>query len=613
MSGRQGSPLKARMNENISSELKMKDEAKTKEQLIAEVKELRRHLSEIEAEEYRVAFEYARDAMIWVDTERGLIINCNKSAETLLAKTREEIVGHLLLTLHPPEKADYYVRIFKIQVDRKYSFAYEEKYGFAYEGEVITKSRKIIPVYITASVTRAGDKQIIQQSFHEISRYKQIENVLKRTLTFAEGLIDSIPYLIFCKDKDGVYLNCNTAFSEFAGVSKSKIIGKTDIEVFSKEVAEKFHKKDKAVLETLVPESSEESVSYPDGRNTVLDTLRMIYYGPEDNVLGIIGISRDITGDKKKEQNMREAEIANRRHLMEAFKKATKNLMVAQEQLKLKNAKVNETLREVEEANRKIMDSIRYAKVIQTSLLPNLDGANVYLPDSFVLWMPRDVVGGDIFFKDLVSDPQGREGFIMAVIDCTGHGVPGAFMTMIASSGLRRIIKDEGCHDPATILKQLNFVVKTSLQQDKKDTLSDDGLDAAICFISDFKDKGKILTYAGAKIPLFYVENNEVNIIKGDRQSIGYKRSDLGFSFTNHTMKIEEDMSFYLSTDGFIDQLGGVHNRRFGTAQFKNLIKENAHLPFERQRKVFIRAFNEYKGTNERRDDVTVIGFTFRK
>jgi serine phosphatase RsbU (regulator of sigma subunit) len=202
----------------------------------------------------------------------------------------------------------------------------------------------------------------------------------------------------------------------------------------------------------------------------------------------------------------------------------------------------------------------------------------------------------------------------MAVIDCTGHGVPGAFMTMIASSGLRRIIKDEGCHDPATILKQLNFIVKTSLQQDKKDTLSDDGLDAAICFISDCEEnKGKVLTYAGAKIPLFYVENNEVNIIKGDRQSIGYKRSDLAFNFTNHTIKIEDNMSFYLSTDGFIDQLGGDYNRRFGTAQFRKLIKENAHLSFERQRKVFIRAFNEYKGANERRDDVTVIGFTFRK
>jgi len=187
------------------------------------------------------------------------------------------------------------------------------------------------------------------------------------------------------------------------------------------------------------------------------------------------------------------------------------------------------------------MASIRYAKVIQTSLLPNLDGSNIYLPDSFVIWKPKDVVGGDIFFKDLFTDPDSCSGFIFAVIDCTGHGVPGAFMTMIASSGLRRIVKDQGCRNPADILKQLNFIVKTSLQQDKKDTLSDDGLDAAICFVELpaggdpsivkqqlangncplISDCSLKLTFAGARLPLYYVFDNELNVIKGDRQSIG--------------------------------------------------------------------------------------------
>ncbi len=286
--------------------------------------------------------------------------------------------------------------------------------------------------------------------------------------------------------------------------------------------------------------------------------------------------------------------------------------MLAQQEVELKNAKLNKMLKEVEEANEKIMDSIRYAKLIQTSLLPNLDGGKIYLPNSFVIWMPKDVVGGDIFFKD-----NFESGFVLAVIDCTGHGVPGAFMTMIASSGLRRIIKDEGCRDPAQILKQLNFIVKTSLQQDKEDALSDDGLDAAICFVSDLSWPGDAnpyffaLTFAGARLPLFYAHEDEVHVIKGDKQSLGYKKSDLNFNFTNHTVKLEKGMSFYMATDGFVDQLGGKRERRFGSKRFKELLRKNASLPFEGQRDLMLQAFEEHRGDYEQQDDVTVVGFGF--
>lgn len=135
--------LKVKMGGYLAWRPEMKDEDKDKTQLIAELKELRQRVVVLEVEEYRVAFEHSKDAIIWVETERGLIINCNKSAELLFEKTREEIVGYLQLTLHPPEKAEYYVRTFKIQTERKYNFGYEQNYGFAYEGEVITRSKKL--------------------------------------------------------------------------------------------------------------------------------------------------------------------------------------------------------------------------------------------------------------------------------------------------------------------------------------------------------------------------------------------------------------------------------------------------------------------------------------
>lgn len=278
------------------------------------------------------------------------------------------------------------------------------------------------------------------------------------------------------------------------------------------------------------------------------------------------------------------------------------------------NQEIEGARQETAQANKKIMDSIRYAERIQESLLPNLDEITARIPDSFFLWMPRDVVSGDIYFTDSFED-----GFIIAVIDCTGHGVPGAFMTMIAVSALRQIVRDENCRDPAEILTRLNYSVTKTLQQDKDYAVSDDGLDIGICFASSKPDthasipnsQFSVLTFAGAKLPLYYLRNSEVNVIKGDRQSIGYKFSDLDSSFTNHTIHIEKGMRFYMATDGFADQIGEKEKRRFGTRRFKNLLKDIASNPFEQQKDLLIQVFENHRGEYERQDDVTVAGFGF--
>ncbi len=285
-------------------------------------------------------------------------------------------------------------------------------------------------------------------------------------------------------------------------------------------------------------------------------------------------------------------------------------------QLNRKNTDLNETLKAVEAANKKILESIQYAEKIQRSLLPNTGAVKEFLPDSFFIWMPKDIVGGDIFFADCFAD-----GFIIAVIDSTGHGVPGAFMTMIASSALRRIIKDEGCHDPAEILNHLNLIVKTTLQQDTEEAASDDGMDVAICFVrkSMTEDNSPVyLIFSGAKLPLICVYNDELTVIKGDRQSIGYKqsrRSDINFEFTNHKIDIKKGMCFYMATDGFEDQLGDdTESRfeisRFGSKRFRELLRDNSVKPFKEQKEIILKIFHDYKGKEERQDDITVVGFS---
>jgi len=270
-----------------------------------------------------------------------------------------------------------------------------------------------------------------------------------------------------------------------------------------------------------------------------------------------------------------------------------------------------------EEIKRKtvhIMDSIRYAEKIQKSMLPDMETVRHYLPDSFFIWMPRDMVGGDTYFAECFGD-----GFVVALIDCTGHGIPGAFMSMIASSFIRKITGSEQCHDPAEILRRLNYNVKTSLQQDKAYAISDDGMDAAVCFITSRQtgDSRQELTFAGARLSLTCVHKDEISVIKGDRQSIGYKKSDLNFSFTNHTIPVEKGTSFYMASDGFRDQFGKdadsrFGERSFGKKRFRNLLRKVADMPFEKQQEIILRTFSEYRGECDIQDDVTVIGFGFQ-
>jgi len=262
---------------------------------------------------------------------------------------------------------------------------------------------------------------------------------------------------------------------------------------------------------------------------------------------------------------------------------------------------------ELNKVNRHINESIRYASRIQTSLLP--DGAQTegMLHDIAVGWAPRDVVGGDFYWI-------GRFGnrCLIAIMDCTGHGVPGAFMTAIVASVLDRILH-EHCHDdPAMILQLLNKLVKSSLRQENHDAATDllatdDGLDAAICLVDSDRD---ILTYAGANISLIHTTGAGLHEIKGDRQSLGYRTSQADFTFTNHVMPLEPGQSFYLATDGVTDQVGGPTRRLFGRRRLLQALEGGRELAMHQQMERVFMILADYRGQEPRRDDLTFIGFT---
>lgn len=271
--------------------------------------------------------------------------------------------------------------------------------------------------------------------------------------------------------------------------------------------------------------------------------------------------------------------------------------------------KVEEQLRHsmgaLDLAHQKLMESLQYAKMIQTALVPNINKLKAYLPKSFLIWQPRDIVGGDMVYTE-----EFEEGILIAIMDCTGHGVPGAFMTMIATTHLRRIVVDENCHEPSQILTRLNILMKNALKQESKhqDIASENGLDAGICF---FNKKNRKLSFSGARISLVQIHNQSSQIIKGDKQSLGYQHSNVDFQFKTYSIKVEEDYSFYLTTDGLVDELGGEKWLPFGMSRLTNVLLENVQQPFEYQAKNLLATFYEYKNNRDRQDDIAMIGFSF--
>ncbi len=246
-------------------------------------------------------------------------------------------------------------------------------------------------------------------------------------------------------------------------------------------------------------------------------------------------------------------------------------------------------------------ESFEYVKLVQLSLLPNMQMVNTYLPKHFFIWQPKEQVGGDMLYMDFFEN-----GFIVALIECSGDSVPAACLSMIVMTSLKKITRDEGCHVPGEILHNLNIMVKTSLQQDSDDATSDEGLKAAICWINPSK---KTLFFAGAELPLYYIYNDQLSIIAGEKQSLAYQKSKLDFQFTTHLVKIEQSISFYMSSNGLLDQIGGSERMPFGNKRFRNLLMQHHQCAFEEQSDKILKNFNKYKAKYDRTDNVTVMGF----
>lgn len=257
---------------------------------------------------------------------------------------------------------------------------------------------------------------------------------------------------------------------------------------------------------------------------------------------------------------------------------------------------IEEAHGQLEEKNEEILDSISYAKRIQTAILPPDKLVKEYLKNSFILYKPKDIVAGDFYWMER------QDGKVLfAAADCTGHGVPGAMVSVICNNGLNRSTREFGLSDPGEILSKTRDLVIAEFEKSEEEVK--DGMDIALCAL-----EGNKLRYAGAHNPLWIIRNgiSQVEEIKADKQPIGKYANPK--PFTTHEIELNPGDTFYIFSDGFADQFGGEKGKKFKSANFKKLLLSIQHESIDHQKARIEQAFGSWKGQLEQLDDVCVIG-----
>ncbi|MBX3101505.1 MAG: SpoIIE family protein phosphatase [Bacteroidetes bacterium] len=253
----------------------------------------------------------------------------------------------------------------------------------------------------------------------------------------------------------------------------------------------------------------------------------------------------------------------------------------------------------IERHNEAILDSLAYARRIQEAIMPSHKEVSRVLPNSFIYYKPKDIVSGDFFWYMTKGNVA-----MLAAVDCTGHGVPGAFMSVLGSTLLNQIVHQEGHTSPEIVLTQLDKRVMTMLKQMDPDADATDGMDVSLVTLNLGTRE---IQFAGANRPLFYMHKGEMHELKGNKYPVGGKYN-VHDPYVGHTVPLQPGDSFYIFTDGFADQFGGNRRRKFLNKRFMQLLADISRLPLDKQHPALNEAFETWRGDEKQLDDVLVVG-----
>lgn len=271
-------------------------------------------------------------------------------------------------------------------------------------------------------------------------------------------------------------------------------------------------------------------------------------------------------------------------------------------ELQLQKNEIEQQKNLIEQKNCEITDSINYARKIQDNILLPESKLKQWLPQMFVYFKPKDIVSGDFYWFSKFENK-----YVITAIDCTGHGVPGAFLSMVGNTLLHEIVNIKHVFKPDVILTMLHTGIRLALNQSSEDSDSEDGMDMSLCTVDANLHR---FQFAGAKNNLYVVQGDKLKILKANYYSIGGRqlRPDMQIEFTCYDFMYDDNTSIYMFSDGYLDQFGGDNNEKFNTQRFREMILNNRNLPMEEQKDVLAKTMDKWKGNRQQIDDFLVLG-----
>lgn len=295
--------------------------------------------------------------------------------------------------------------------------------------------------------------------------------------------------------------------------------------------------------------------------------------------------------------------LVMRKNLMEYSEDMEEKVRERTAEVVRQKEEIQKQSEQIAELYEQVKDSILYAKRIQEAILPSKEEIDTALKNSMVLFRPKDIVSGDFYWFSQKGDRA-----IIAAADCTGHGVPGALMSMIGSSLLNEIVNEKGIVKPADILLALKHGVIKALNKHPSADQTKDGMDIAICSIPR---NGNVIEFAGANNPLWMVRDGEIIDYRGDRQPVGIYGDNLDTPYTNHEVEVQPGDAVYIFSDGYADQFGGENGKKFKYSQFKKVLLDIKDRTMSEQRDILNNIIEEWMGDEEQIDDILVVGIRF--
>jgi PAS domain S-box-containing protein len=425
---------------------------------------------------------------------------------------------------------------------------------------------------------RLQNEKILEQTIELEASNKELE---KLSLV-ASGTDNAIAIM----DAAGNFQWINDGFSRLFGYSYIQLVSDYSKNIIANNTPVHVKELIKQSIEETTPVTYELLQKTREGKEVWVQTNLTPITDKNKNIKYLISISIDISQLKKAEQ---------------AIRQQSEELMAQKEELVLQKDRI-------ELQNQHIKSSITYAKTIQNAILPTLTSLNQDF-NTFVIYKPKDIVSGDFYwYSKLHNGYSNKEKFFYATVDCTGHGVPGAFMSMIGSRILNEIVNEKKIDKPSKILDLMNNEIKHILRQEETD--NNDGMDICLCAIESGQNGYVNVTFAGAKRPLYYFKNSDktLNYIKGTRKTIGGTHAKRNTEvFQDHEVTLEKGDLIYLSTDGIVDQ-PSPERIRFGSMRFINLLKNIAEKPLQVQKETIEQAVVDFQEYEQQRDDVTFLG-----